>query len=74
MHLDTPYVRMWVDTKERYFLFLFDKHRNHIPWEQRQKEIEGLNKSIEANKKEIAIWNKIIEDLNALPDVKLLDK
>lgn len=42
MHLDTPYVRMWVDTKERYFLFLFDKHRNHISWEQREKEIENL--------------------------------
>lgn len=42
MHLDTPYVRMWVDTKDRYFLFLFDKHRNHISWEQRKKEIENI--------------------------------
>lgn len=42
MHLDTPYVRMWVDTKERYFLFLFDKHKNHISWEQRKKEIENI--------------------------------
>lgn len=42
MHLDTPYVRMWVDTKERYFLFLFDKNKNHISWEQRKKEIENL--------------------------------
>lgn len=42
MHLDTPYVRMWVDIKERYFLFLFDKHRNHISWEQRKKEIENI--------------------------------
>ena len=46
--------------------------------EQKQKEydefIEATDKRIEANRKEIAIWNKIIEDLNALPDVKLLDK
>lgn len=42
MHLDTPYVRMWVDIKDRRSLFLFDKHRNHISWEQREKEIEKL--------------------------------
>lgn len=42
MHLDTPYVRMWIDTKDKMFLFLFDKHRNPISWEQRQKEIEKL--------------------------------
>lgn len=42
MHLDTSYVRMWVDTKERYFLFLFDKNKNHISWKQREKEIENL--------------------------------
>lgn len=46
--------------------------------EQKQKEyddyMKSIKKEIEANKKEIEIWNRIIKDLNALSDVKLLDK
>lgn len=42
MHLDTPYVRMVIETKERYLNYLFDKDRNHIPWEQRKEEIKDL--------------------------------
>ena len=42
MHLDTPYVRIVIETKERYLNYLFDKDRNHIPWEQRKEEIKDL--------------------------------
>lgn len=42
MHLDTSYVRMWIDMQDRYFLFLFDKNKNFISWKQRQKECENF--------------------------------
>ena len=42
MHLDTSYVRMVIETEERYLNYLFDKERNYIPWEQRREEIKAL--------------------------------
>lgn len=42
MHIDSPYVRMWLDIKDRKVLYLFDKYRKHISWEQRQKELKNF--------------------------------
>lgn len=42
MHLDTSYVRMWIDMQDRYFLFLFDKNKKYLSWEQRKKECENF--------------------------------
>lgn len=42
IHLDTSYVRFSIWVYDRCIQYLFDKHKNHISWEQREKEIENL--------------------------------
>jgi hypothetical protein len=42
MHLDSSYVRFSIWIYSRCIHYLFDKHKNHITWEQRQKEISTI--------------------------------
>jgi hypothetical protein len=42
LHLDTSYIRFSIWVYGRCIQYLFDKNKNHIFWEQREKEIENF--------------------------------
>lgn len=41
VHLDTKYVRMQLWMDNRCVCYLFDEHKNHVPWKQRESEIDS---------------------------------
>jgi len=70
-HLDTPYFRMVIDTKERYLNYLFDKDRNFISWKQRKKEVEKL--SIEVKTCDDGFYVERKREVGIAKDDEMLD-